>query len=116
MLPAKRQPKPSGIERAPKRDWPRHRRFVKSHACCVPNCEAGPIECAHIRLDGGGGTGLKPHDAHCISLCAAHHAESHRTGETTFARRYGLKLQALAHEFATKSPVPEVRDYARQSP
>jgi hypothetical protein len=33
-LPKKRERVKSGIARAPKRIWLRHRRFVKSHQCC----------------------------------------------------------------------------------
>lgn len=33
---------------------------------------------AHQRLNGGGGTGIKPPDSHCIPLCQAHHDAEHK--------------------------------------
>lgn len=114
MLPARRKPIRFGTERRPKREWPRHRAFVRRFNCCVPGCVAGPIEFAHIRLGAqGNGVGIKPHDAHGISLCSDHHREAHQKGEATFAKKYGIDLQKLAREFAMKSPVPEVREYVR---
>jgi hypothetical protein len=62
-----------------------------------------PIECAHVRRASNSGTGLKSSDAYCVSLCAAHHQESHR-GEQTFERRYSLNLMGLAQEFYRRSP------------
>jgi len=48
--------------------------------------------------------GEKPDDDKCISLCWRHHKESHSIGEASFAKQYGLDLQALAAEFASRSP------------
>lgn len=62
-----------------------------------------PIECAHIRRANNSGTSIKPSDAFTVSLCKAHHEESHR-GDQTFERKYGLDLMALAQEFYLKSP------------
>lgn len=118
-LPKRIQRPVSGILRAPRRDWPRHRKFIRAHSCVVTlakiidECE-GPIECAHVRLGAkNNGKGIKPHDAHCISLCFRHHKESHTIGETTFANKYGLNLQDLAAQFAAISPVEEVREYGK---
>lgn len=83
---------------------PAHRSWVRGHMCCVPGCEAVPIECAHVRNGTGGGMSVKPSDRWCISLCRDHHDMQHRFGEQTFAKSYGLNLKALAEEFARKSP------------
>lgn len=111
MLPSKRKPKRSGILRAPKRQWPRHRKFVKSHTCCVPGCDREPIECAHVSEDGNAGTALKAPDWDTISLCGgftsgteSHHAEQHRLGHAAFDAKYGIKSLKLSRQFARISP------------
>ena len=57
--------------------------------------------------------GFKPPDWCAISLCGGpegHHAEQHRIGERSFAKKYNLDLQGLADEFAAASPkAPEIR-------
>lgn len=83
---------------------PAHLGWVRSHACCVPGCDGRPIEAAHVRLGAHAGLGQKPDDSFAVSLCSAHHAESHRTGEATFQTRHGIDLLALAREFAARSP------------
>lgn len=80
-----------------------HRDWVRRHHCCVPDCVAMPIEVAHINKSSTRGMGQKSSDAFTVSLCKAHHTESH-TGEKTFERKYGLNLLALAKEFYLKSP------------
>lgn len=109
MLPPRRKPPKSDIERGPRREWPRHRKFVRSHACCVTGCDGSPIEFAHIRSAANAGTGIKPHDAFAVSLCFAHHRESHDTGIETFQRRHGIDLGKLAAEFVKHSPDAEMR-------
>lgn len=109
-LPPKRQKVRSGIARAPQREWPRHRKFVRGHACCVPGCQDGPIEFAHVRTGTDGGTALKPSDTHGISLCVEHHREQHQIGEPAFERRYRIDMKALAAEFARKSPDIAMRE------
>jgi hypothetical protein len=91
--------------REPKnRECPAHRAWVRKHHCCVPNCLARPIECAHVRRDTDGGTGLKPSDRWTISLCRDHHIEQHRIGEAAFEKRYAIDMRALAEGFARRSP------------
>ena len=63
-----------------------------------------PVECAHVRSGTDGGTGLKPSDRFCLSLCRVHHAEQHQIGEAAFERKYKLDLLAIAVEFARRSP------------
>lgn len=108
MLPNKRHPARSGILREPKREWPRHRKFVRSHECvCSLTIGAicsGRIEFSHIRTAANSGTGLKPHDASGVPMCADHHLHYHRIGHISFERQYGLSLVKLAAEFASKSP------------
>jgi len=92
------------------REYPRHRKWVRGHSCCVPGCVQDindpmtiPIEAAHVRRNTDGGTGLKPHDKWCISLCAKHHKEQHRA-DLTFEAKYKIDTRELAIEFAAKSP------------
>ena len=103
-LPPLRKRARSGIDRGPSREWPRHRAFIRKHACSVPMCEDGPIEVAHVRHASNAGTGLKPADWSAVSLCRTHHSEQHAIGVETFQKRYGLNLDKLAAEFASRSP------------
>lgn len=110
MLP-KRKPKfQSGIMRAPRREWPRHRKFVRSFQCCVPGCEQGPIEFAHVRTAANSGKSIKPADWHGISLCHAHHAEQHQHGAVTFEKKYRIDMMKLAAEFARLSPDMKMKE------
>lgn len=86
------------------RSFPGHRAWVRGHGCSVRGCESDSIECAHVRGGTDGAAGLKPSDFWTVSLCTEHHAEQHRLGERSFARRYGLDLLVLAREFARRSP------------
>lgn len=108
-LPQKRKRPKSGIERAPKRIWLRHRKFVRSHACVVPGCQATDIQFCHIRSAANAGTGLKPHDAHSFPACFNHHQEQHQVGQGTFEDRHGVDLGAIAAELARRSPDTQMR-------
>lgn len=103
-LPPRREPPKSGIPRGPKRVWLRHRKFVRSHCCCVPGCEAFQTEFAHIRSAATAGTGLKPFDWHGVPLCRNHHREQHQVGQGTFEDRHGIDLDAIATELVRQSP------------
>lgn len=114
-LPARRPKPTSGILRAPPREWPRHRKFVRSHCCAVPGCDQGPIECAHVRAPGtAGGTGIKPADWWTISLCHEHHAEQHQIGHQAFDRRHGIDSVKLAREFAAASPDTAMKEAMKE--
>lgn len=103
-LPQKRAKTRSGIERAPKRIWLRHRKFVRSHCCCVPGCAALLVDVAHLRsVEIGAGTGLKPHDAFTVPLCRNHHMEEEACGPDAFGDRHGIDLWAIAAELTRKS-------------
>jgi len=91
------------------RIWPRHRRWVKSHGCCVPDCRAVSVDFAHLRSAANAGTGQRPHDIFGVSLCRLHHDEQHRIGADAFGQKYQIDLWALAAEFARRSPDWEMR-------
>lgn len=61
LLPKRRPVVKSGIQRGERRVWPRHRRFVKSHCCVVPGCDAQDVDFAHIKTVGAGG-----HDSQAV--------------------------------------------------
>ena len=82
---------------------PAHRAWVRGHTCCACG-SATAIECAHVRVGTDGGTGIKPSDRWCISLCRDCHSEQHRIGEPAFEKRHGIKMVELAAEFFAKSP------------
>ena len=89
--------------------WPRHRRWVKGHGCCVPGCTTPRVDFAHLRSAANAGIGQMPHDIFGVSLCRAHHDEQHRIGVAAFSRKYGIDLWGLAAEFARRSPDWEMR-------
>ena len=109
MLPRKLKPPKMGVRAQVQKIWPRHRRWVRAHGCCVPDCPAAAIEFAHLRSAANAGTAQKPHDMFGISLCRIHHDEQHRLGAATFGCKYQIDLWALADEFARRSPDWEMR-------
>jgi hypothetical protein len=108
-LPERRQRPPMGVRVPLQRIWPRHRRWVKSHGCCVPACRAPSVDFAHLRSAANAGTGQRPHDIFGVSLCRLHHDEQHRVGAEAFGDRYGIDLWSLAAEFARRSPDWQMR-------
>jgi hypothetical protein len=108
-LPERRQRPPMGVRAPLQKIWPRHRRWVKSHGCCVPGCRAPSVDFAHLRSAANAGTGQRPHDIFGVSLCRLHHDEQHRIGAEAFGDRYGIDLWALAAEFARRSPDGQMR-------
>jgi hypothetical protein len=109
VLPAKLKRPRMGARVLVQKIWPRHRRWVRSHGCCIPECDAVQVEFAHVRSAATAGTGQKPHDAFGVSLCHTHHDEQHRLGLARFEAKYGIDLRALAAEFAQRSPDREMR-------
>ena len=89
---------------------PGHRAWVRRHACSACGSTTA-IECAHVRTGTGGGTGMKPSDRWCLSLCSDCHKYQHCIGEKAFQRVMSIDLKALAEEFARKSPHwPKLRE------
>ena len=100
---------PPRIVRKRKRDsalrCPQHRQWIRTFACCVPECNSeSRIDACHVRNGSHAGMGRKPGDDMLISMCRDHHREQHQIGEAEFERRYGLNLTDLAREFASTSP------------
>lgn len=95
-----------------------HCNFVRSHECIVPGCTRRPIEVMHVRNGSDAGLGRKPSDFFTVSGCGGlegHHAEQHRIGEQSFAKKYGIDLLALAAEFASASPkAADIRNEKRE--
>jgi hypothetical protein len=98
-----------GVRAPVQKIWPRHRRWVKAHGCCVANCQCPNVDFAHLRSAANAGKDQKPHDIFGVSLCRLHHEEQHRIGADVFSQRYGIDLWALAAEFARTSPDWEMR-------
>lgn len=57
----------------------------------------GPIEAAHVRSRGAGGTARD-----LVPLCAAHHREQHAHGVKTFQQKHDIDLRAAADALARK--------------
>lgn len=114
-LPKKLERPRSGILREAKREWPRHRRFVRAHACVCTlgrvhdDCD-GPIECCHYRTAANAGASLKPADWHTFSACRKHHAEQHTIGQPAFERKYGIDLSAICTEMARLSTDEKMKE------
>ena len=108
-LPARLQRPKFGVRMPIQKIWPRHRRWVRLHGCCVPECRALSVDFAHLRSSANAGTGQTPHDAFGVSLCRAHHDEQHRIGIDAFNKKYSVDLWDLAAEFARRSPDWEMR-------
>lgn len=123
IVPKKRERIRSGIARAPQREWPRHRKFIRSLECSVPHCiwaltfepRWNKIECAHVRVGGGAGIAQRPADWHCIPLCSAHHNEQHAAGEPAFEKRHGIDMKRIALALARQSPDMEMRKAMREA-
>ena len=82
---------------------PAHRAWVRGFACTACGSTTA-IECAHVRNGTDGGTGMKPSDRWCISLCRDCHHNQHALGEPSFERLHSINMKALAAEFFAKSP------------
>jgi hypothetical protein len=109
LLPQRLKRPKLGVQVPPKKVWPRHRRWVKSHGCCVPGCDATTVEFAHLRSSANAGMSRKPHDVFGVSLCRNHHIEQHALGIDGFHRKYGTDLWTLAAEFARRRPDIDMR-------
>lgn len=101
MLPARLPAKSDKAERG--RRCPAHRKWARGFSCCACGSQTA-IECAHVRTGTDGGTGIKPSDRWCISLCADCHRQQHAMGEASFEQAYGINMKALAVEFVRRSP------------
>lgn len=55
----------------------------------------GPIEAAHVKSRGAGGTRRD-----LVPLCSRHHEQQHTRGIKTFAEEHGLDLRAAADRIA----------------
>lgn len=95
------------------RDFGAKAAWIRSLDCCVPGCWGQPIEAAHAKSRGAGGT-----REHLVALCSAHHRESHDLGARSWGSKYGLDLlavaatlealwQELAHELRVKTATQE---------
>ena len=99
-----------GVRTPLQKVWPRHRRWVRAHGCCVPDCVARAVDFAHLRSAANAGTSQRPHDVFGVSLCRKHHEEQHRIGTDAFSDKYDIDLWALAAEFARRSPDWQMRE------
>ncbi len=116
---ARRKPPKSGIERAPRREWPSHRKWVRGFACAIcglvgHEC-SGKIECAHVRTGTDGGTSIKPSDWWTIPMCEEAHKLQHQIGESAFERRYSIIMKKIAIDLARRSPDIEMRKAMKEA-
>lgn len=117
-LPRRRVREPMMPERATQREFPRHRKFIRSLQCCIAICRSDSMglrtECAHVRHETDGGAGLRPSDWWTLPLCFFHHAEQHAIGEPAFEKRYGINMKDIALGPARQSPDQDMRRIMRE--
>lgn len=85
---------------------PEHLEWIRGRLCAIKFCP-GKSQAAHVRLNTGGGMGLKPDDRWAIPLCQEHHLEQHRIGHQAFDAKYGIDSRTLAERYAAQSPYLE---------
>lgn len=102
----KRRKKPKmGVREPSQIRCPAHLQWVRGHECAVRSDQCdGPIQAAHVRAAGDGGTGLKPGDDKTFPLCAFHHWQQHARGEGPFELQHKIDMKALAEQFWQRSP------------
>jgi hypothetical protein len=109
MLPGRLKRPKLAVRVVVRKVWPRHRRWVRSHRCCVPHCESKSVDFAHLRSAANAGMAQMPHDIFGVSLCRAHHGEQHSIGTRAFNEKYGIDLWDIAAAFARYTPDWEMR-------
>lgn len=119
ILPKRRERQRSGIQRAPRRVWPRHERWIRSLTCSVLACPSAveliPIECAHVRTGTDGGTSIKPSSWWTLPLCRECHHIQHHIGEAEFEKRNAIDMKRIALALAKQSPDTAMRDAMREA-
>lgn len=118
-LPRRRVREPMMPERATQREFPRHRRYIRSLQCVAEGCGevrwlTAVVECCHLRSGTDGGGSLKPSDWWCFPACSVHHREQHQIGEPAFQAKYKLDLRAICLGLARQSPDQDMRRIMRE--
>jgi len=68
---------------------PKYLKYIRTLPCVI--CKTNQnIQAAHVRYIAPCGTGIKPSDEHCLSLCQPCHAEQHSQGEEVWWKSKGL--------------------------
>ncbi len=115
-LPPRRKPLRSGIEREVKREWPRHRKWLRTFHCVTPDCDGSQIEVSHLRSAANAGVGIKPHDAFAVPMCSECHRYYHNIGHKAFERINMVDLFAMAAMFRRQSPDRAMRESLALTP
>lgn len=111
MLPARRpkQPKPRKEPKVRRVCLP-HQKWIRTEWACVAcgtlGDELNPIQAAHLRLETGGGMGLKPSDRWLLPLCfRCHQTDQHQHGELSFYKKLGVSdPKAVCEGLSRQSP------------
>ena len=59
-LPARLKRPQMGVRMPIQKIWPRHRRWIKAHGCCVPECRVPSVDFAHLRSSTNAGIVIGP--------------------------------------------------------
>lgn len=78
--------------------------WIRSQKCFVSEVDRDVVA-HHLRILGGGGTGLKPSDYQCLPLAANIHAELHARGEKAFfetlrVSKFDLQIEVMKNVIA----------------
>lgn len=68
--------------------------FIRSLPCCVTG-RTDSVVAHHVRLDGDGGTGLKPSDYYTVPISQDLHQRLHDMGERSFWGSMGMSHNTL---------------------
>lgn len=100
-LPKKRTRPKMGVKQSSVIRCPGHLAWVRGRECCIAEKHTcvGRIEAHHVVTTGAGGG-----DEQVVSLCTEAHAEVHRTGRETFAKKYAVDLPEIAARLWQYSP------------
>ena len=99
-----------------RRDFPKHRAFIKAQPCCVRGCYNLPVDPAHLRSVTKDGAGLTPADFYCVPLCRMHHTQAHEMQHDKFADLYRLDLWGLSRELVARSPDQKMKEHMEEYP
>lgn len=96
-------------ERDDKERNPKHRLWIRKHACILWNRSEdhecyGPTECCHVKSGNGATNRSKATDAKTIPMCRKLHDEQTRMGEARFELKYAIDMNAYADAYAAASP------------
>jgi hypothetical protein len=76
--------------------------FARNRNCMCPGCRRRADHAHHFgKSQGGGGTGIKPHDTYAVPLCVEHHLFIHDKGYLPGLTEYDTNLRMVCYALRT---------------